>query len=296
MDKIPNEKDVLEEATKKLIPIAKRQEMYDKYFGPKRQKEKNLLKIEEYFKKKISEDIKNKLGLEDKSLDKIQKILFAISKLNSSNIAMLDSQFSEKNECEIQTEENDYSLLIQKVSLLEKEKEKLLNEMDNITTEKNKIQEEIDKLNNEGNKEGNEQEIKRLEKQIAELSNHHIVLSNKLKEQRENLENKQKELDQVKEDKKRLEQEKNDAIEEKERFKVSYDNIFEEKKKIEEEIEKLRQTNFTTTGNERYEENNRQEDEQKLQKLEKQEKELNRRLEILQELVKKKLILKFVLK
>ncbi len=172
---------------------------------------------------------------------------------------------------------------------MQKEKEKLLNEMDNIITEKNKIQEEIDKLNNEGNKEGNEQEIKRLEKQIAELNKHHIVLSNKLKEQRENLENKQKELDQVKEDKKRLEQEKNDAIEEKERFKVSYDNIFEEKKKIEEEIEKLRETNFTTTGNERYEENNRQEDEQKLQKLEKQEKELNRRLEILQELVKKKI-------
>ena len=169
MDKIPNEKDVLEEATKKLIPIAKRQEMYDKYFGPKRQKEKNLLKIEEYFKKKISEDIKNKLGLEDKSLDKIQKILFAISKLNSSNIAMLDSQFSEKNECEIQTEENDYSLLIQKVSLLEKEKEKLLIEKSEFEKENEILKKQNIDLKNENDKFL--KEIRFLKNSINELNN-----------------------------------------------------------------------------------------------------------------------------
>ena len=117
MDKIPNEKDVIDEATKKLILLEKKQEKYNKFYAPIKQKEKTLLKIEENLQKKISNDIKNKIGLEDKSLDKIQKILFAISKLNSSNIAYLDSQLSDKNEIEIQTEENDYSLLVQKVNV-----------------------------------------------------------------------------------------------------------------------------------------------------------------------------------
>ncbi len=149
MDKIPNEKDVIDEATKKLILLEKREEKYKKFYEPIKQKEKTLLKIEENLQKKISNNIKNKIGLEDKSLDKIQKILFAISKLNSSNIAYLDSQISEKNEIEIQTEENDYNLLVQKVNILEKDKENFLNEKSEFIKENEILKKQNNDLKNE---------------------------------------------------------------------------------------------------------------------------------------------------
>ncbi len=169
MDKIPNEKDVIDEATKKLILLEKKQEKYNKFYAPIKQKEKTLLKIEENLQKKISNDIKNKIGLEDKSLDKIQNILFAISKLNSSNIAYLDSQLSDKNEIEIQTEENDYSLLVQKVNILEKDKENFLNEKSEFIKENEILKKQNNELKNENEKYL--KEIRFLKNSVNELNN-----------------------------------------------------------------------------------------------------------------------------
>ena len=169
MDKIPNEKDVIDEATKKLILLEKKQEKYNKFYAPLKQKEKTLLKIEENLQKKISNDIKNKIGLEDKSLDKIQNILFAISKLNSSNIAYLDSQLSDKNEIEIQTEENDYSLLVQKVNILEKDKENFLNEKSEFIKENEILKKQNNELKNENEKYL--KEIRFLKNSVNELNN-----------------------------------------------------------------------------------------------------------------------------
>ena len=169
MDKIPNEKDVIDEATKKLILLEKREEKYKKFYEPIKQKEKTLLKIEENLQKKISNNIKNKIGLEDKSLDKIQKILFAISKLNSSNIAYLDSQISEKNEIEIQTEENDYNLLVQKVNILEKDKENFLNEKSEFIKENEILKKQNNDLKNEIEKYLKENSF--LKNSINELNN-----------------------------------------------------------------------------------------------------------------------------
>ena len=168
MDKIPNDKDVINEATKKLILLEKSQEKYNKFYAPRKLKEKNLLAIEENLQKKISNDIKNKIGLEDKSLDKIQKILFAISKLNSSNIAYLDSQLSDKNEIEIQTEENDYSLLIQKVNILEKDKENYINEKSELKKENEILKKQNNDLENENEKFL--KEIKFLKDSVNELN------------------------------------------------------------------------------------------------------------------------------
>ena len=162
---------------------------------------------------------------------------------------------------------------------LQDEKENLLKEKEKIIDERIKLQEDIQKLkeNTGGNNEENQNKIKEYQKQINELNRNYSIVTSKLKEQKNKLDEKDKELEIIKEEKEKVENERDEIAKEKEEMQKLYQTTLDDKNKIMEEIEELRKNN---TGN-------TIQDDERLKQLEKQQKELNKRIIVLQELVKK---------
>lgn len=116
-----NNTDFLNEVTKKLAPIARKQEIDSKYLKAKEDKENELLALENKLKMKVYQEKQNKFNLEKKTIDKIQRLSLYLSQLNPDTISKIDSTFSSKKDSQIQTEEDETGILIEKVSMLEKE-------------------------------------------------------------------------------------------------------------------------------------------------------------------------------
>ena len=113
--------DFLNEVTKKLAPIARKQEIDSKYSKAKEDKENELLALENKLKMKVYQEKQNKFNLEKKTIDKMQRLSLYLSQLNPDTISKIDSTFSSKKDSQIQTEEDETGILIEKVSILEKE-------------------------------------------------------------------------------------------------------------------------------------------------------------------------------
>ena len=90
----------------------------------------------------------------------------------------------------------------------------------------------------------------------------------------------------LKKEKEEAIKEKEEALKEKEKFKIAYEKTIEEKNNITKEIENIKKNNN---------DNNNNDYEERLQKLLRQEKELNKKVEILQVLVQQKIAPKVAL-
>lgn len=66
-NKTLNNKDFLNEVTKKLVPIARKQEIDNKFFKVKEEKENELLNFENKLRVKIFQEKQNKFNLEKKN-------------------------------------------------------------------------------------------------------------------------------------------------------------------------------------------------------------------------------------
>ena len=126
-NKTLNNKDFLNEVTKKLVPIARKQEIDNKFFKVKEEKENELLNFENKLRMKILQEKQNKFNLEKKTIDKIQNLSICISKLNPSTISNINSAFSTKKDSIIQTEEDETGILLEKVAMLEKDNQLNIN-------------------------------------------------------------------------------------------------------------------------------------------------------------------------
>ena len=74
-----NNTDFLNEVTKKLAPIARKQEIDSKYLKAKEDKENELLALENKLKMKVYQEKQNKFNLEKKTIDKIQRLSLYLS-------------------------------------------------------------------------------------------------------------------------------------------------------------------------------------------------------------------------
>ena len=126
-NKTLSNKDFLNEVTKKLVPIARKQEIDNKFFKVKEEKENELLNFENKLRMKILQEKQNKFNLEKKTIDKIQNLSICISKLNPSTISNINSAFSTKKDSIIQTEEDETGILLEKVAMLEKDNQLNIN-------------------------------------------------------------------------------------------------------------------------------------------------------------------------
>lgn len=194
-NKTLNNKDFLNEVTKKLVPIARKQEIDNKFFKVKEEKENELLNFENKLRMKIFQEKQNKYNLEKKTIDKIQNLALCISKLNPSTISNINSTFSTKRDSTIQTEEDETGILLEKVAMLEKENQLNINkkskykkdlqlaqkenlelkgENEKLTKEKQLLQCSIDELMK--TKHDNEELIQKLKLENSNLNS--SILSN----------------------------------------------------------------------------------------------------------------------
>lgn len=166
-NKTLNNKDFLNEVTKKLVPIARKQEIDNKFFKVKEEKENELLNFENKLRVKIFQEKQNKFNLEKKTIDKIQNLSICISKLNPSTISNINSAFSTKKDSIIQTEEDETGILLEKVAMLEKDNQLNINKKSKYKKELQLVQKENSELKAENEKLAKEKQL--LQSSIDEL-------------------------------------------------------------------------------------------------------------------------------
>lgn len=123
INQIPNNANVIEEATRKLIPIAMEQKIKEKYLAEKETKEQVLKQMELRLKQKVAQEKRISFGLEDKALERIDSLVTFLSTLKPSTLSDIDSIYSKKASIHTQTDEDETSVLLSKVAILEKENE-----------------------------------------------------------------------------------------------------------------------------------------------------------------------------
>ena len=146
MNSLPNSEDIMIEATKKLEKIKHERDIESKF----------LLKHESYqehlsnFEKQLSKSIFNhKLQLSkinEQTFSKIYYLLEKFSKLDPNQITGISNFLSYKKDISIQTDEIEEKNLVNKISILEKENEKLIKEKNKLKGEYDIIKKENDEL------------------------------------------------------------------------------------------------------------------------------------------------------
>ena len=182
MNSLPNSEDIMIEATKKLEKIKHERDIESKF----------LLKHESYqehlsnFEKQLSKSIFNqKLQLSkinEQTFSKIYYLLEKFSKLDPNQISGISNLLSYKKDISIQTDEIEEKNLVNKISILEKENEKLLKEKNKLKSEYDIIKKENDELKKINNK----------------LNSQYIQLNKKIEQDDKNQKEINNELDKIK--------------------------------------------------------------------------------------------------
>lgn len=120
-----NNQDILKEVSKKLIPIAKQQNIESKLVSRQDIHEKSLQLIENKISNQINMQKNLQFNIEEKALNKIETIINFFSKLQPSTLSSLSSGFSIKQNKETQTDKDQTQILLEKVETLTKEKENM---------------------------------------------------------------------------------------------------------------------------------------------------------------------------
>ena len=200
MNSLPNSEDIMIEATKKLEKIKHERDIESKF----------LLKHESYqehlsnFEKQLSKSIFNqKLQLSkinEQTFSKIYYLLEKFSKLDPNQISGISNLLSYKKDISIQTDEIEEKNLVNKISILEKENEKLLKEKNKLKIEYDIIKKENDELKKINNKlnsqyiqlnkkiEQDDKNQKEINNELDKIKNINFDLESKLKDSNKTIE------------------------------------------------------------------------------------------------------------
>ena len=200
MNSLPNSEDIMIEATKKLEKIKHERDIESKF----------LLKHESYqehlsnFEKQLSKSIFNqKLQLSkinEQTFSKIYYLLEKFSKLDPNQISGISNLLSYKKDISIQTDEIEEKNLLNKISILEKENEKLLKEKNKLKSEYGIIKKENDELKKINNKlnsqyiqlnkkiEQDDKNQKEINNELDKIKNINFDLESKLKDSNKTIE------------------------------------------------------------------------------------------------------------
>ena len=200
MNSLPNSEDIMIEATKKLEKIKHERDIESKF----------LLKHESYqehlsnFEKQLSKSIFNqKLQLSkinEQTFSKIYYLLEKFSKLDPNQISGISNLLSYKKDISIQTDEIEEKNLVNKISILEKENEKLLKEKNKLKSEYDIIKKENDELKKINNKlnsqyiqlnkkiEQDDKNQKEINNELDKIKNINFDLESKLKDSNKTIE------------------------------------------------------------------------------------------------------------
>ena len=200
MNSLPNSEDIMIEATKKLEKIKHERDIESKF----------LLKHESYqehlsnFEKQLSRSIFNqKLQLSkinEQTFSKIYYFLEKFSKLDPNHISGISNLLSYKKDISIQTDEIEEKNLVNRISILEKENEKLLKEKNKLKSEYDIIKKENDELKKINNKlnsqyiqlnkkiEQDDKNQKEINNELDKIKNINFDLESKLKDSNKTIE------------------------------------------------------------------------------------------------------------
>ena len=200
MNSLPNSEDIMIEATKKLEKIKHERDIESKF----------LLKHESYqehlsnFEKQLSKSIFNqKLQLSkinEQTFSKIYYLLEKFSKLDPNHISGISNLLSYKKDISIQTDEIEEKNLVNRISILEKENEKLLKEKNKLKSEYDIIKKENDELKKINNKlnsqyiqlnkkiEQDDKNQKEINNELDKIKNINFDLESKLKDSNKTIE------------------------------------------------------------------------------------------------------------
>ena len=219
--KLPNSKDVIREASKKLKIIEHQRNLEEKFFQKNEEYNDFLNKFEEKISKTLYNEKLKSSNINEKTFSKIYTLLEKFNKLDYNYILSISKLFVNKNTSSTQTDSMDESLLINRISIVEKSNETLSKE-----NTKYKSENEILKKENEDLRAENEK-----------LNKQYILLNQKIEEEEKDKNEINKDLSKIKNDNLLLEsqvQQLNKIIEE---LKLKLKN-YEEKIKTDMEKKK----------------------------------------------------------
>jgi hypothetical protein len=173
-----NNAKLLEEAAKKLQKIERGQKQAEKYFKDRDNNENKLKLLEANLKKKVKLDKRISMGLEEKTVDKIQILLKNLANIDSQFLLRLDNKNIEKVNESVQTDQEEIQSLKDKFNNLEKENEINISKKNKYKNQIELLKSEIDNLKTFNEKILKENKL--LTQNLEDLNQHKSVLDSKL--------------------------------------------------------------------------------------------------------------------
>ena len=198
--KLPSSEDILKDVTKKLEKIKHEREIESKFLSKHESYQDYLNNFEKKLSKNIYEEKILSSKINEKTFLKIYSLLETFSKLDANKILNISKFISLKEESSTQTDELDEKNLINKITIIEKENEKLIKEKNLLKNENELIKKENEELKKENNKlnsqyiqlnlkiEKDEKYKNELEKELDTIKNENFILESKLKESNKTIE------------------------------------------------------------------------------------------------------------
>jgi hypothetical protein len=121
-----NNTKLFEDAAKKLQKIEKDRKQAEKYFKERENNENKLKLMESNIKKKVKQEKRASMGLEEKTVEKLQILLKTLSIVDLSILNKIDDKGLEKETKQTQTDKEETAALMEKLNNLEKETDKNL--------------------------------------------------------------------------------------------------------------------------------------------------------------------------
>ena len=200
MNSLPNSEDIMIEATKKLEKIKHERDIESKFLLKHESYQEHLSNFEKQLSKSIFNQKMQLSKINEQTFSKIYYLLEKFSKLDPNHISGISNLLSYKKDISIQTDEIEEKNLVNKISILEKENEKLLKEKNKLKIEYDIIKKENDELKKINNKlnsqyiqlnkkiEQDDKNQKEINNELDKIKNINFDLESKLKDSNKTIE------------------------------------------------------------------------------------------------------------
>ena len=200
MNSLPNSEDIMVEATKKLEKIKHERDIESKFLLKHESYQEHLSNFEKQLTKSIFNHKLQLSKINEQTFSKIYYLLEKFSKLDPNQISGISNFLSYKKDISIQTDEIEEKNLVNRISILEKENEKLLKEKNKLKSEYDIIKKENDELKKINNKlnsqyiqlnkkiEQDDKNQKEINNELDKIKNINFDLESKLKDSNKTIE------------------------------------------------------------------------------------------------------------
>ena len=200
MNSLPNSEDIMVEATKKLEKIKHERDIESKFLLKHESYQEHLSNFEKQLTKSIFNHKLQLSKINEQTFSKIYYLLEKFSKLDPNQISGISNLLSYKKDISIQTDEIEEKNLVNRISILEKENEKLLKEKNKLKSEYDIIKKENDELKKINNKlnsqyiqlnkkiEQDDKNQKEINNELDKIKNINFDLESKLKDSNKTIE------------------------------------------------------------------------------------------------------------